>query len=103
MAKRLCAVLGASGIVSQRLQQRLVNHPWFELAAVCGGPDTAGKALHTIDWKLEQKRPDMPDLTALDLAYRAFFVLVSSQYLSLIHTSHPTRPSYLSSAVFCLI
>jgi len=68
MAKRLCAVLGASGIVSQRLQQRLVNHPWFELAAVCGGPDTAGKALHAIEWKLEQKRPDISDITVLDLA-----------------------------------
>ena len=68
MAKRLCAVLGASGIVSQRLQQRLVNHAWFELAAVCGGPDTAGKALHTIEWKLEQERPDISDITVLDLA-----------------------------------
>ena len=32
------AVLGAGGLVAQRLQQRLANHPWFELAAVAGSP-----------------------------------------------------------------
>ncbi len=30
------AVLGAGGFVSQRMQQRLANHPWFELVAVAG-------------------------------------------------------------------
>jgi aspartate-semialdehyde dehydrogenase len=68
MAKRLCAILGASGIVSQRLQQRLVNHPWFELVAICGGPDTAGKPLRSIDWRLEQERPDIADMVVLDLS-----------------------------------
>jgi len=68
MAKRLCAVLGASGIVSQRLQQRLVNHPWFELAAICGGPETAGKPLNSIQWRLEQERPNLAEITVLDLS-----------------------------------
>ena len=68
MAKRLCAILGASGIVSQRLQQRLANHPWFELVAICGGPDTAGKPLSSIGWKLEQQRPTLAEITVLDLS-----------------------------------
>ena len=30
------AILGASGLVSQRMQQRIAMHPWFELVAVAG-------------------------------------------------------------------
>ncbi|DAC58465.1 MAG TPA: aspartate-semialdehyde dehydrogenase, partial [Candidatus Poseidoniales archaeon] len=32
------AVLGAGGLVAQRLQQRLIHHPWFSLVAVAGSP-----------------------------------------------------------------
>jgi aspartate-semialdehyde dehydrogenase len=57
------ALLGASGIVAQRFQQRLANHPWFELAAVFGSESTAGKRLTEIPWNLEESRPKIPDLT----------------------------------------
>lgn len=57
------ALLGASGIVAQRFQQRLANHPWFELAAVFGSESTAGKRLAEITWNLEESRPEIPDLT----------------------------------------
>ena len=33
---RGAVVLGASGLVGQRLQQRLANHPMFSLRAVAG-------------------------------------------------------------------
>jgi aspartate-semialdehyde dehydrogenase len=57
------ALLGASGIVAQRFQQRLANHPWFELAAIFGSKNTAGKRVGDLTWKLEEPRPNLPDLT----------------------------------------
>jgi aspartate-semialdehyde dehydrogenase len=56
------AVLGASGLVGQRLQQRLVHHPEFQLAAVVGSSRTAGLDLTTIPWGLEGAAPlaDLP-------------------------------------------
>jgi len=56
------ALLGSSGIVAQRFQQRLVNHPWFELAAVFGSPNKAGKQLSEITWRLPESRPKLPEL-----------------------------------------
>jgi len=56
------AILGSSGIVSQRFQQRLSNHPWFELAAVFGSPSQAGKQLTEIPWRLPEPRPTLPNL-----------------------------------------
>ena len=50
------AILGASGLVSQRMQQRLSNHPWFELIAVAG--QSAGTGLQDLTWHLDQQRPD---------------------------------------------
>jgi aspartate-semialdehyde dehydrogenase len=41
-AKRRVAVLGATGLVGQRLVGRLIEHPWFELVALGGSPHRAG-------------------------------------------------------------
>ena len=62
------AVLGAGGLVAQRLQQRLVNHPWFELVAVAGSPRFHHQDLRNVPWVLEEHRPPLPDLTVLDVA-----------------------------------
>ena len=62
MSRRPCIVLGASGLVGQRLQQRLIDHPFFELKAVSGSKQTAGKPLKEVDWRLEQERPNLPDI-----------------------------------------
>ena len=58
-------VLGASGLVGQRMQQRLANHPWFRLSAVVGSERTAGKTLDSIEWNLQELRPSLPNLTVL--------------------------------------
>lgn len=58
-------VLGASGLVGQRMQQRLANHPWFRLSAVVGSERTAGKTLESIEWNLQEPRPSLPNLTVL--------------------------------------
>lgn len=44
MTKRLkVGVLGATGMVGQRLVALLESHPWFELTAVAASPSSAGK------------------------------------------------------------
>ena len=66
MSRHKCLILGASGLVGQRLQQRLANHPMFEIAAVAGSKTTAGNYLDSIPWRLEEGRPSLPNLTILD-------------------------------------
>jgi aspartate-semialdehyde dehydrogenase len=50
------AILGAGGFVSQRMQQRLANHPWFDLVAIAG--QDSGRMLTTVPWRLEHNRPE---------------------------------------------
>ena len=38
-------LLGAGGLVAQRIQERLASHPLFRLEKVAGSPDTAGRKL----------------------------------------------------------
>ena len=66
MTRRKCLVLGASGLVGQRLQQRLANHPMFEIVAVAGSPSSADKQLSSIIWRLDEVRPNLPDLIVID-------------------------------------
>jgi aspartate-semialdehyde dehydrogenase len=63
---RRVAVLGASGLVGQRLQQRLARHPEFELAAVVGSPRTAGQNVHDLPWGLEGSAPEVDLPPVLD-------------------------------------
>jgi len=48
MAKIKSAVLGATGIVGQHFVKLLVDHPYFELAAVCASDARAGQRLREI-------------------------------------------------------
>ena len=73
-----CAILGASGLVSQRLQQRLFNHPDFELVAIAGSENTIGKHLSQLEWRLEEPRPEydlmvgsISKLPMVDVAFSA--------------------------------
>ena len=42
MAKIKVVILGATGIVGQRLAVLLADHPWFEIAALCASVDSVG-------------------------------------------------------------
>jgi aspartate-semialdehyde dehydrogenase len=66
MTRQKCLILGASGLVGQRLQQRLHNHPLFEMTAVAGSSATVGRKLSALEWRLEGGRPELSDLTVLD-------------------------------------
>lgn len=51
-------ILGATGTVGQRFVQLLVDHPWFEIAALTGSPRTIGKPYgEGVNWKLEGDVP----------------------------------------------
>lgn len=51
-----CAILGATGLVAQRLFQRLQFHPWLEPVAVIGSPETSGTPHDGCLWSLDEER-----------------------------------------------
>jgi aspartate-semialdehyde dehydrogenase len=52
-------VLGATGTVGQRFVERLVDHPWFELAAVAASERSTGKSYaEAARWRLPTPLPD---------------------------------------------
>lgn len=58
MAKIPVAVLGATGLVGQRLVRRLVDHPWFELVALTGSERSQGKRYaDVVRWRLPGDPP----------------------------------------------
>ena len=61
-------VLGASGLVGQRLQQRLANHPMFSLRALAGSQRTAGVNPIELPWGLEGHAPslDLPPVLGVE-------------------------------------
>ena len=67
MQRLKVAVLGAGGLVAQRLQQRLSSHPWFSLEAVAGSPRFEGMAFADVPWTLDEDRPAFPSMQVLDV------------------------------------
>ena len=65
MPRTPVAILGASGLVSQRMQQRLCMHPWFTLVAVAG--QDAGIRLSEIKWHLDEERPNFIDECSIEV------------------------------------
>jgi len=65
MSKVPVAILGASGLVSQRMQQRLATHPWFELVAIAG--QSQGTNLADIEWHLDELRPEVLDSSEIKI------------------------------------
>lgn len=68
MSKIPVAVLGATGLVGQRLVRRLANHPWFELAGLTGSERSIGKAYgDAVRWRL----PGDPPAAVMDMRVEA--------------------------------
>ena len=61
-------LLGAGGIVAQRIQERLASHPLFRLEVVAGSPNTVGRRLAELKWNLDSTRPINLDLVVLSIA-----------------------------------
>ncbi|MFK7802817.1 MAG: aspartate-semialdehyde dehydrogenase [Anaerolineae bacterium] len=59
MSKIQVGILAATGSVGQRFVQLLVDHPWFEIAAVTGSPRTAGRPyIDGVNWLLDGAVPE---------------------------------------------
>ena len=72
MRRRPTVVLGASGLVGQRMQQRLYNHPWFELKAIGGRQEHSGSTLEHVPWRLDELRPAFSSVSVFDLSSDSF-------------------------------
>lgn len=58
MTKRRIGILGATGLVGQRLAQMLADHPWFEISAVAASDRSIGKRYgDATPWKLAAPMP----------------------------------------------
>ena len=61
MKKSKVAVLGATGMVGQRLLLLLENHPYFDVVKLAASPRSAGKKYAELmdgRWKLDQAIPE---------------------------------------------
>jgi aspartate-semialdehyde dehydrogenase len=59
MAKLKAGILGATGVVGQRMIQLLEQHPWFEVSAVCASDRSAGQNYAQVTrWTLECPIPE---------------------------------------------
>jgi aspartate-semialdehyde dehydrogenase len=50
-------LLGATGVVGQRLARRLADHPWFEVAHLAASERSVGKRYGDVPWRLPGTRP----------------------------------------------
>ncbi len=58
MDKIPVAILGATGLVGQRLVQMLANHPWFEIHALAASDNSVGKRYaDAVKWHLPSEIP----------------------------------------------
>lgn len=58
MSKIPVGILAATGSVGQRFIMHLIDHPWFEIAALTGSPRTAGRPYREgVNWLLEGDPP----------------------------------------------
>jgi aspartate-semialdehyde dehydrogenase len=71
-------VLGATGVVGQRLVQLLAGHPWFELTEVAASERSSGKTYaEAVSWHLDTPIPDVARglvVKGLDLTLDCDFV-----------------------------
>ncbi|MBQ1284800.1 MAG: aspartate-semialdehyde dehydrogenase [Clostridia bacterium] len=71
MKKYKVAVIGATGMVGQRLITLLENHPWFELTALAASPRSAGKTYEEAlggRWKMKTELSDKVKAMTVDNA-----------------------------------
>ena len=72
------AILGATGLVGQRLQELLWNHPLFTVEAIAGSPGNVGLMFEELEWRLDSPKPNydilvcsMSDIPDVDIAFSA--------------------------------
>ncbi len=84
--RRRVAVLGATGVVGQRLVRRLDGHPWFELVAVAASPRSVGRPYgEAARWLLPGAPP--PAAAAMTLVAAAPNAIDAEMVLSALDSS----------------
>jgi len=91
MTRIKAVVLGSSGLVAQRLLQRLAHHPWFETHAVAGSPQRVGKALSSLPWRLPEPRPTLPEFNVIALDDPAVIQRCRSAGVGVVFSALPTE------------
>ena len=94
MARVGVAILGASGLVSQRMQQRLSMHPWFKLVAIAG--QSADTLLSKLDWHLDEPRPqsiEECELRILDIHSKQLAKTLLNENVQLAFSALPSQPA----------
>ena len=94
MSRVPVAILGASGLVSQRMQQRLATHPWFELVAIAG--QSQGTNLADIEWHLDELRPEVLDsseIKVLDINDRNLAEELKNRSVIAVFSALPSEPA----------
>ena len=83
MTRYKAGILGATGVVGQRLIERLVDHPWFEIAALSASERSAGRRYGDVTrWRLSGapprhvssmlvRRPEPTEFDDCDLVFSA--------------------------------
>ena len=94
MSRVHVAILGASGLVSQRMQQRLAMHPWFELVAVAG--QSPGTNLADIEWYLDESRPELlnsSEIKILDINDGNLSQELKKRNVTVVFSALPNEPA----------
>ena len=94
MSRVHVAILGASGLVSQRMQQRLAMHPWFELVAVAG--QSPGTNLADIEWHLDEPRPELlnsSEIKILDINDGNLSQDLKKRNVTVVFSALPSEPA----------
>jgi aspartate-semialdehyde dehydrogenase len=94
MAKVGVAILGASGLVSQRMQQRIAMHQWFELVAVAG--QSADTLLSDLDWHLDEPRPqsiEESELRIIDIHSEQLANALVDRNVRIAFSALPSQPA----------
>ena len=94
MPKVRVAILGASGLVSQRMQQRLSMHPWFELVAVAG--QLGDTKLSEIDWFIDEERPEFighSDIEIFDIHSHDLAAKLIKAGAQIVFSALPSQPA----------
>ena len=94
MSRVHVAILGASGLVSQRMQQRLAMHPWFELVAVAG--QSPGTNLADIEWYLDESRPELlnsSEIKILDINDGNLSQELKKRNVTVVFSALPSEPA----------
>lgn len=88
MKKRSVVILGATGMVGQRLVQLLYNHPWFNIIGLAASGGSAGKTYkESAKWFIEKELPEeMENFPVIEVEAKGVISLAPDMVFSALPT-----------------